>query len=233
MDISCPKCKTRYKVSDAAAGKVVRCKVVGCGQVFAAKNATEHARDIATPPPVPPILEKSSGDSEKDVKPAPDAQWYYVKDGERIGPLSESQMAALIKEGKLDRGASVWRSGRPTWDLLESTELERHIAGPPPLTGQHVNNTVVWFLAFAPLVSLWVPHENTLMNWIVPLSLNTVLAYLDFHVLKKGGTDMSKIKSPVWLIPVYLYQRAVLLRQNLTYFIVWIVCLLVAATGNP
>ena len=28
----------------------------------------------------------------------------------------------------------------------------------------------------------------------------------------------------VWLIPVYLYQRAKVLNQNLAYFIVWIVC---------
>ncbi|MFO1353881.1 MAG: hypothetical protein U1E88_05305 [Acinetobacter sp.] len=37
-----------------------------------------------------------------------------------------------------------------------------------------------------------------------------------------------KFKGMVWLVPVYLFQRAKALDQSLAYFIVWIVCFLVA-----
>ncbi len=36
MEIICPGCGTRYKVSDAVTGKSVRCKVASCRQVFTA-----------------------------------------------------------------------------------------------------------------------------------------------------------------------------------------------------
>ncbi len=35
-------------------------------------------------------------------------QWYYAKDGERIGPVKESELRQLIADGTLQPGDHVW-----------------------------------------------------------------------------------------------------------------------------
>ena len=60
--------------------------------------------------------------------------------------------------------------------------------------------------------------------WFVTLGLNIALAFFDEKRLKNAGHNTDKFKGWVWLVPVYLYQRAKATKQNLAYFIVWIVC---------
>lgn len=42
-------------------------------------------------------------------------QWYYVRDKERVGPISESEFQALVREGAITRGTLVWRRGMEEW----------------------------------------------------------------------------------------------------------------------
>jgi predicted Zn finger-like uncharacterized protein len=61
MEIICPKCGMRYRVSDTVIGKSVRCKAAGCGQVFTATvvrqqsaGATPQASSDTLTPSAPP-----------------------------------------------------------------------------------------------------------------------------------------------------------------------------------
>lgn len=65
----------------------------------------------------------------------------------------------------------------------------------------------------------------------ITLILNIDLSYLDGKRLKQAGTDTSTFSGWVRLVPVYLYQRSQGLKQNLAYFIVWIVCFLLIIAG--
>ena len=65
----------------------------------------------------------------------------------------------------------------------------------------------------------------------ITLILNIALSFLDEKRLKKAGTDTSTFGGWVWLVPVYLYQRSQALKQNLAYFIVWVVCFLLIVVG--
>ena len=56
------------------------------------------------------------------------------------------------------------------------------------------------------------------------MGLNLFLSVLDERRLRKAGHDTEDFKGWVWLVPVYLYQRAKATRQNLAYFMVWIAC---------
>lgn len=173
--------------------------------------------------------------------------WFYEKNGQRIGALTEIEMRDLIDSQALTYGSSVWCKGHPDWMKIENTELRKHleIVVPPPLTGDHVNNTVVWFLAFAPIIGHVLEYliadivytDRPLLAaramrevefWYVTIILYIGLSFWDEHRLKKAGTDTSKFKGFVWLVPVYLFQRAKALKHNLAYFVVWIVCFLVA-----
>src|SRR5687768_8378464 len=59
-------------------------------------------------------------------------RWFYAENENRLGPVPVEQIAHLIMNGGLERGALVWRHGLPDW-----TEAGRvpEIASllPPPL----------------------------------------------------------------------------------------------------
>jgi len=175
--------------------------------------------------------------------------WFYELNGERKGGISETDLITLIRNGTLRHGSSVWKKGFADWTSIEDTQLREHLddTTPPPLTGAKVNNTVVWILAFAPLIGLTLEYFVAYMvhsseyraeqavasgHFIfITLILNIALSFLDEKRLKKAGTDTSTFGGWVWLVPVYLYQRTQALKQNLAYFIVWIVCFLLIVVG--
>ncbi len=169
--------------------------------------------------------------------------WFYEQGGQRKGGVSDDEIISMVKSGDLSHGSSVWKKGFPDWMKIENTELRTHLdeSAPPPLTGEHINNTVVWVLAFAPIIGFMleyfvsgvVYHDNQYLAeaaatggkfWYITLILNIALSYWDEKRLKVSGTNTEKFSAWVWLVPVYLFQRAKVLKHNLAYFIVWIVC---------
>jgi hypothetical protein len=168
--------------------------------------------------------------------------WFHEDNGQRKGPVTHAEILSLIKSGAVTYGTAVWRKEYPDWLAVENTDLRPHLleTAPPPLSGVHVNNTFVWILAFAPLIGLFLEGvvaglfsandfaaDLAISNskyWFVTLILNIGLSYLDERKLKAAGHNTDKFKGWVWLVPVYLFQRAKAMKQNLAYFIVWIVC---------
>lgn len=132
--------------------------------------------------------------------------------------------------------SSVWAHGFTEWTKLENIPLRQHLQHTPsPLVGNQVNN--IWVLAFAPIIGYLVEWfvvgalnsseaaaERAMENATVTLALNLLLPFFDEKQLQKAGHNTSRFKSWVWLVPVYLCQRAQNLQQNLAYFIVWLAC---------
>lgn len=105
---------------------------------------------------------------------------------------------------------------------------------------------MVWVLAFAPILGLFLEYfvagifsrGNVELEtykveegyyFVITIALNIVLSILDEKRLDKAGVKTEKFKWMVWLVPLYLFQRAKVLDQSLAYFIVWIVCFIVAS----
>jgi hypothetical protein len=176
-------------------------------------------------------------------------KWFYEEKGQRLGGIDEPTMIAMIQSGKLRHGSSVWKQGFADWIKLEDTPLRIHLdqLSPPPLTGQHVSNTLVWVLAFAPILGLFLESfiamlvyssESRAMDAVsdgklfyITVALNILLCVLDEKRLQKAGHNTSAFKGWVWIVPVYLYQRAKHLKQNLAYFAVWIACFVLVLLG--
>jgi hypothetical protein len=173
--------------------------------------------------------------------------WFYENNGQRIGGISETDMIALINNDTLSYGTSVWKKGVPEWIRIENTELRTYLdkIAPPPLTGDYVGNTLVWLLAFAPLIGLVIKYflaevmnpsnqyliEKAATNgdyWYVTLVLTLALSYWDEKRLKKMGANTKAFSKWALLVPVYLYQRAIILKQNLVCFGVWIICFILS-----
>lgn len=60
--------------------------------------------------------------------------WYYLKDGQPLGPVGEGSIRAWLESGFLRPGDLLWRNGlaewTPAWQLTEFTSAERSPAGP-------------------------------------------------------------------------------------------------------
>lgn len=176
--------------------------------------------------------------------------WFYEEKGERKGGIKEDEIISMIKSGKLSSDTLIWKKGFPNWLTIQNSSLKEHIDDslPPPLKGEHVNNTVIWFLAFAPIIGYlleWIIAGMVYGNewqaeqavssgnfFYVTLILNIGLSLLDEKKLKSAGHNTTKYRGWVWLVPVYLFQRAKNLNHNMSYFSVWIISfLLVIFTG--
>lgn len=153
---------------------------------------------------------------------------------------SKQEMVWLLSSGSLSYGSSVWISDFKEWAKLEDTPLRQHLQQTPPtLTGSRVNNALAWVLAFATIIGYlmeWfaagAPNGNeaaaarameNASYWYITLALNLLLPFFDEKRLQKAGHSTSCFRGWVWLMPVYLYQRAKNLQQSLAYFIVWLV----------
>jgi len=180
--------------------------------------------------PVSSMILVASGNAELSPLTFADTAWHYEMQGERFGPVAESEISAMVSQGRLKRESYVWQQGSPSWVRLESTKFRFHFSStPPPLTGSAIRNDIVWWLAFAPVIGAFlggllgemtnIPYSKL---WWVTLALNVGLSIADENLLKKAGHDTSSMGAS-WLVPVYLYKRAEILKQNNAYFIVWVI----------
>ena len=60
--------------------------------------------------------------------------------------------------------------------------------------------------------------------WYIPIIVNILLLAWDYSIIKESSIDISSLKKIIILVPVYLYKRAMLFKDNLLYFIIWLVC---------
>jgi hypothetical protein len=157
-------------------------------------------------------------------------QWFYELNGSRVGPVPKDQLLSLLGSRVLARTSLVWRQGMADWVPLDGAGVSNAFTDtPPPLSGNAINNSIVWWLAVAPLLGAFAAGFLAGLTtvgvdkfWWTTLALNIGLSIADEKRLKKAGHDTSKM-GQAWLVPVYLFKRAKILRQNNAYFIVWIV----------
>src|SRR5471030_2100971 len=171
--------------------------------------------------------------------------WHCEKDGNRIGPVSDDDVCALIRQRAIASHNLVGKQGFTDWCALGETELARHLEAAtslPALPAARIGNVVVWLLAFAPLFdtamqamlgSALAPSDELagLVGEIavrtgqyrrVTLALNIGLSHLDERRLTRAGVDTSGFGTLVVILPVYLWKRAKSLRQTPTYFWTWL-----------
>ncbi len=60
---------------------------------------------------------------EETTAETPDSSWYYVSDGQSLGPYTEADMRGFLAGNVIDRSTYVWKNGMPDWKHLEDTEL--------------------------------------------------------------------------------------------------------------
>lgn len=121
-----------------------------CGKAISEDEKTCHfcGKSPSRKEDLPPPAEET----EKNIPPrqeeTPSNGWYLNENGKITGPWSQQDIEARKKSHKIDNSAKVWREGFPQWKELSACGLN---FGPPPLSGNEVDNTVLGLLAFAPI----------------------------------------------------------------------------------
>jgi hypothetical protein len=148
-------------------------------------------------------------------------KWFYKLEGERKGPVDEQAITDLIKSGVLGYGSRVWNRDLHDSRPLEETRFRDLISAPPPLTGTAVNITMVWWLAFVPVIGYVLELKiadaaeisaNSL--WFITLALNIGFSALDEKKLQKARHDTSRMGSS-WIVPVSLFKRSRILKRRM------------------
>jgi hypothetical protein len=159
-----------------------------------------------------------------DITPDPLSEsavnWYYERNGKRIGPVPEDVIKKQLDWGNLTPDTLIWhRSFGTEWRPLRSTELVSEGVEPPPLPASRVNSTFAWLLAILPLAGAGVERVITdagnisltgseiLFGYVIT---NSILSLIDAANIEKSGRNVRNIHLWAWAIlfvPVYLLQR--------------------------
>jgi hypothetical protein len=107
-------------------------------------NPVECAKQAQTPDPAEaPAPGAGTPGAPQAVAGASD--WYAERQGQRVGPMPQAQLATMISSGEVTGATLVWREGFPAWtaagqvpELADAFKkvpppLPPPSAGPPPL----------------------------------------------------------------------------------------------------
>jgi predicted Zn finger-like uncharacterized protein len=107
MKIVCDSCQAKYSIADEKVqGKAFKIRCKKCNHIIVVRSGGAPAADAAAEP-----------------KPAPvEAQgtWYIVVEGEQVGPLAESDIAARLARGEITGETLVWKEGLADWMQLSA-----------------------------------------------------------------------------------------------------------------
>jgi hypothetical protein len=82
--------------------------------------------------------------------------WYYAKDQEAVGPLSLTEIGAILSRVPIANRPLVWRNGLPGWVRAEDVkELAPYLVSPPPLTSAAIESSPI------------IAHSSRLDSWLL------------------------------------------------------------------
>ena len=157
--------------------------------------------------------------------------WYYERAGTRAGPVDEPEMHRLLAAGTISRDTLIWSAGiGPSFVPLGDTALTLAATEPPPLPARAVDDTLAWVLVAIPLGSALLEQavgrtSTSLWDWPLGILLaNVAVSVLDERrVIRSGVSDRAiRLGAWIWLVPVYLYQRARAVRGPRYYVWAWL-----------
>lgn len=100
---------------------------------------------------------------------------------------------------------------------------------------ENINNVYIWLVACTPLFSLfifWIFSYITKSYWvgfvvaIIFVNIQILFIVNDYKMLNSNGVDtkpLGKFNAFKILVPKYLLNRADILKENVSYFVVWLI----------
>lgn len=162
------------------------------------------------------------------------AIWFYKAGNQQKGPVTETMIADLVRDGIIDKGSLIKKDGDSGWYRAEFTDLAPIFETVVPVKSAvpvaEISDKWLWALAAVPIpvsmmLSNIVPSEYQIILTVLVLALNIVFLTEDAKHLNSAGIN---IGNWLWLgfilVPLYLFVRGVKTTKNIIPGIVW--CLL-------
>jgi hypothetical protein len=113
--------------------------------------------------------------------------WYYVENGQSIGPVSDDKMHDLLNKGTINQTTMIWKEGMPNWvtvaQLLQGNTPQTSI---PTTTTESANSPAPTEAAYQ------MPSSNTYSNYQNTAQDPNLEIYrpgaLSFYILAGLGT---------------------------------------------
>jgi hypothetical protein len=123
--------------------------------------------------------------------------WYYIKDDQRKGPISESDIRGLVENGTITRDTLVWREGMSDWQQAGSSYLREHFTDVPPLVPTVSTTPALYSAHYDP------KSFKTLWLWFTLLSAigyPLCIIYVGIPIAIAGGVLMCILLYRFWAV---------------------------------
>ena len=111
--------------------------------------------------------------------------WHYIHNNQRIGPVDENIIRALIRKGTVVRETPVWKEGMPNWSPAGTTALQVQFGSVPPTPPPYSGPTAyaVSAQSYSPdsFKALWLWFA-----WLVGAGLPLSIIFLGIPALVAG-----------------------------------------------
>lgn len=133
MRIVCDSCGKKYVISDdKVRGKLFKIRCKRCSHVIVVQGVEDPpatAEDDRTHV-YSASAEQIAADMVTQSPPSVSGyQWHYVLDGEQAGPVSETEIAALYRDGIVNGDSYLWREGIDDWMHLRDVPAFADLVG--------------------------------------------------------------------------------------------------------
>lgn len=176
--------------------------------------------------------------------------WYYEKNGQRLGAVTGEAIAQLLARQDINGDTLVWKQGMEAWTPLATTELVLHLrqtSTPPALPLGQVNNKFLWLLSFSPILCWLAETTQALFRygdnagmvayavqhnqyWYISLAILLSLGLADYKALEKAGVNLQKLnRFWVFVTPGYIWKRCQLFSQGYKFLWIWVASFIVSA----
>ncbi len=107
---SCPGCGKSFSVKDEFAGREAKCPT--CRIAIRVPAAVQPA--VAIPTPAPSVVGGAASGGVV-ASPAAAPRLYFIRHGQRFGPLPLDHMQQKVASGQISAADLVWIEGTPQW----------------------------------------------------------------------------------------------------------------------
>lgn len=129
-------------------------------------------------------------------------QWFYSEDSQQMGPVAESELSALLEQGRISPDALVWSEGMAEWTPLgQVAEFNLSPYAPP---ASDTDSAVNWdpHLPTGPQVRPWIRYwARSFDIAILSIVISTALEFIYPKALEMEdalfGIVMAAVSIPV------------------------------------
>lgn len=124
-------------------------------------------------------------------------QWYYTKDGQRAGPVSDEQLRELVTAGKVQAADLVWKTGMPQWVQASQffpppAPAQPDPNAPPPIPNAPSQKGLTLPADFSEMLN---PKNRLVLGYRIGLAVAFIAVFLPWAQASGSSSIMGNVHS--------------------------------------